>query len=387
MKNILLILIISSAILSCNRSKKTMHTESQKSNTLTIKKLSTESIKTRNYILKDIVIAHRGSTYWTPEETEPAYRWARNIGADYLELDLQMTKDSILVALHDDTLLRTSNVQEIFPDINEPTTNDFTLKQLRSLDFGSWFNKVNPKRAKKKFVGSQILTFKDVLMIAEGYRIKREKGKPVKEVIKGEWTGKYLYEIDPADNKNRPGIYAETKKLGLEKLLAKELKEYKWLITENPKNIKTYKNKVGIANTKARLVLQTFYPESIKQLNIYLPNIPKCMLIWKPEMDKDLKNNYIKIINYCVNNNVEIMGPSIAGAPNNYGELTAPWMVKLIHQSGMIIHPYTFDTNIDFNNYSESTDGFFTNRADLALIYFNRLKGNTSESILTELGY
>ncbi|MCK4561642.1 MAG: hypothetical protein KAT78_01935, partial [Flavobacteriaceae bacterium] len=245
----------------------------------------------------------------------------------------------------------------------------------------------NPKTARKSFIGCRILTFKDVLMIAEGFRIKRENGEPVKEIIAGEWTGKYLHEKDPADNKNRPGIYAETKKLNLEKLLLKELKENDWLITDNPKTIETYHNKVAIANTKARFIVQTFYTESIEQLNIYLPNIPKCMLIWKPEMGKDLKDNYIKIINYCVNNNIEIMGPSIAGAPNNYGELIAPWMVELIHQSGMIIHPYTFNTNTEFNNYGARVDGVFTNRADLALIYFKRLELNTSESILTELGY
>ncbi len=387
MKNILLILIISSVILSCNHSKKTMNTEFQKSNTLILKELSAESIKTRNYIPENIIIAHRGSTYWAPEETEPAYRWARNIGADYLELDLQMTKDSILVALHDDTLLRTSNIKDVFPNMVNPTSKNLTLKELRTLDFGSWFNKENPERARKSFVESQILTFKDVLMIAEGYRIKREKGKPVKEVIKGEWTGKYLYEIDPVDNKNRPGIYAETKKLNLEKLLLKELKEHGWLITNNPKTIETYPNKVSIANTNARFILQSFYRESIEQLNIYLPGIPKCLLIWKPDMNEDINNSYVETINYCIDNNVEIMGPSIAGAPNNYGELTAPWMVKLIHQSGMIIHPYTFDTNTDFNTYGASVDGVFTNRADLALIYFKRLKSNISESILTELGY
>ena len=37
----------------------------------------------------DAIIAHRGSTFWAPEETEAAFRWARNMGADYLEIDIQ----------------------------------------------------------------------------------------------------------------------------------------------------------------------------------------------------------------------------------------------------------------------------------------------------------
>ena len=41
------------------------------------------------------VMAHRGSTFWAPEETESAWRWAREMGADYLESDLQCTKDGV----------------------------------------------------------------------------------------------------------------------------------------------------------------------------------------------------------------------------------------------------------------------------------------------------
>ena len=53
----------------------------------------------------------------------------------------------------------------------------------------------------------------------------------------------------------------------------------------------------------------------------------------------------------------------------------------------MIIHPYTFDGNNDFNTYGNVVDGVFTNRADLALIFFGRKKENNSEDLLTELGY
>ena len=61
------------------------------------------------------IIAHRGTTYWAPEETEAAYRWARNMGADYLEADLQLTKDGVLLTLHDDQLTRTTNIAQIYP--------------------------------------------------------------------------------------------------------------------------------------------------------------------------------------------------------------------------------------------------------------------------------
>lgn len=394
MKIILLTSIIYIMMCSCDNKNSDFQNPSAEET----KELSDASLEIRDMLSKNIIIAHRGSTYWTPEETEPAFRWARNMGADYLELDLQMTKDSVLVAMHDDDLLRTSNVKDIFPEVDTPTTKDFTLKELRELDFGTWFNIKNPDRARENFVNTKILTFHDVVMIAEGYHIKKNKnGEPIKKIVDGVWSGQYEHELDPKDNKNRPGVYAETKKLHLEKLLAKELKQYGWLITDNPKQIKTYNGKIAYANTNARFILQTFHRESIAKLNEYLPGVPKCLLIWEPDMRENseiknvdsikaiIKKNYVETINYCVDNNVEIIGSSISGMPNNYGELSSPWMIDLIHKSGMIIHPYTFDTSEDFNRYI--VDGVFTNRTDLALLFYKREKENKSKTILMELGY
>ncbi len=338
---------------------------------------------------KDIVIAHRGSTYWTPEETEPAYRWARNIGADYLELDLQLTKDGFLVAIHDDNLKRTTNIKKIFPKKEQSSVNDFTLKELRSLDAGSWFNKENSKQARKSFIGLKIMTFKDIVKIAEGYRIKKENKIPVKELLKGKWNGNYTYEIDPKDSGNRPGVYVETKhpKLQIEKVLAKELTALGWNINDKPKKIETFQNKVNIANTKARVILQSFSPESIQKLEKHLPNIPKCFLLWHPKINGNLKKKYVEAINFAIINNVSIMGPSIAGKPNNYSELAATWMTQLLHNSGLLIHPYTFDTPEQLNEYANRVDGLFTNRADLTLEYYNRKNDKSPSEILDELRY
>lgn len=356
---------------------------------LEIKTISDSAKKVRNYIKNNIVIAHRGSTYWTPEETEPAFLWARNIGADYLEFDVQLTKDSILIAFHDNDLSRTTNVSEVFPERVKSEINAFTLKELRQLDAGSWFNKKNPDRERKSFNDLKIMTLRDVVMIAEGNRIMKKDGKPVHEMIDGKWNGKYVYEKDPNDNGNRPGIYIETKhpKQNTEKILANKISEYGWNINNNPKAIETQEGKVDIANTKARLILQSFSPESIMQLEKQLPNIPKCFLLWKPDMIGELKDVYKKAIDFAINNNVQIMGTSIAGEPNNYEELTALWIAESIHKTGMIIHPYTFDTNKQLNTYKDRAEGVFTNRADLALEFYNRKSKKSSQDILIELGY
>jgi glycerophosphoryl diester phosphodiesterase len=378
-------IMIALLFMACNPQK----SKEPQTQELKMETISENSKKVRDYVKKDIVIAHRGSTYWTPEETEPAFLWARNIGADYLEFDIQLTKDSILIAFHDNDLSRTTNIAEVFPDRIKAEINEFTLKELRQLDAGTVFNKKNPDRARSSFNNLKIMTLKDVIKIAEGFRIKKENGAPVKELIEGKWNGKYIYEKDPNDNGNRPGIYIETKnpKPNVEKILAKEITAFGWNINNNPKAIDTKVGKVGIANTKARLILQSFSPESIVKLDHYLPNIPKCFLLWKPDMKGDLKQVYMKAVNFAIKNNVQIIGSSITGAPNNYEELTAPWMSRLIHNAGLLIHSYTFDTNQQLKTYKDRVDGVFTNRADLALAFYNRDSVANAKEILTKLGF
>src|SRR4028119_306588 len=55
-----------------------------------------------------LTIGHRGASGYAPEHTLPAYDLALRMGADYIEQDLQLTKDDVLVVLHDETLDRTA---------------------------------------------------------------------------------------------------------------------------------------------------------------------------------------------------------------------------------------------------------------------------------------
>ena len=78
--------------------------------------LNSELAKVRDYVPLYAVVAHRGSTFWTPEETESAWRWAREMGADYLESDLQCTKDGVILANHDENLKRTTNIEDVYSE-------------------------------------------------------------------------------------------------------------------------------------------------------------------------------------------------------------------------------------------------------------------------------
>jgi len=80
-----------------------------------------------------IVIAHRGASGYMPEHTLAGYELAVKLGADYIEPDLQLTKDGVLVAMHDDTLTRTTNVQTLFPGRTSYAVSDFTLAEVKTL--------------------------------------------------------------------------------------------------------------------------------------------------------------------------------------------------------------------------------------------------------------
>ena len=381
----------------------------------------------------DAVIAHRGSTFWAPEETEAAFRWARNMGADYLEIDIQKTSDGILLALHDNNLRRTSDVESIYPGKADYDLSQFTLKELRALDAGSWFNEDQTANARLEFIDQKISTLKDVLLIAEGMKVKRnvERAPYYMTVAGGETldleasTGEFVMVVDDMDNGNRPGVYIETKEpwrfAGMEETLALELKTLGWLTTDNPKTIPTTLGKVGVANTKSRIILQTFSWNSVILLEQFLPNIPKCMLLWKGGYDNlkdDSADMIADVLNFSVDHNVHIVGPSIAGAPNKYHELTNTWMNEMYHRPGFLIHAYSFDTLDQLKKYngdyyyegqasrfdnSDRTinaewagkvsrtnfiDGGFTNLTDLSLRYQGRAEaGVTAQSVLSDLGY
>jgi glycerophosphoryl diester phosphodiesterase len=117
-----------------------------------------------------LLVAHRGASGYAPEHTMPAYDLAIAQGADIIEPDLQVTKDGRLIALHDLTLERTTNVAEVFPErfveetergrsVRHWYANDFTLDEIRRLDAGSWFD--------PRFAGARVPTLAEVIDIAK----------------------------------------------------------------------------------------------------------------------------------------------------------------------------------------------------------------------------
>ena len=277
------------------------------------------------------VMAHRGSTYWAPEETESAWRWAREMGADYLESDLQCTKDGIILANHDDNLTRTTNIEEVFGAEVPATRRDFYLSlgfpeadtdaqlaidregfkpyyaasyyyaELLMLDAGSWFNAARPEQARPAYAGSQYVSaLQDQIAYAEGKRLRRDAdgrrvlpfglkpscaGKTLAEIrATAAEGGKYMefvtydfsgaYEADPADSGHRPGIYIEFKEPevnpeDMEQRVYDVLDAAGWNIITSPATETEFyaDGKIQVGKTAGKVILQTFSPASLVRAN------------------------------------------------------------------------------------------------------------------------
>lgn len=113
------------------------------------------------------VIAHRGASSQAPENTLASIQTALDLNADMIEIDIHLTKDNKLIVLHDETLERTTN--------GTGNVSGYTLKELKTLDAGSWFS--------KEFLGEQLPTLAEVLALINGraiclIEIKWEQEKP-----------------------------------------------------------------------------------------------------------------------------------------------------------------------------------------------------------------
>ena len=102
-----------------------------------------------------LVIAHRGASYQAPENTLDAFWCAVQMGADGIELDVQLTKDGHMVVIHDSTVDRTSN--------GCGAVRDQTLEELRTLDFSM---------GKQDFSNTRIPTLDEVYSLVQDTDIR-----------------------------------------------------------------------------------------------------------------------------------------------------------------------------------------------------------------------
>ncbi|MBY6037914.1 glycerophosphodiester phosphodiesterase [Fictibacillus nanhaiensis] len=167
-------------------------------------------------------VAHRGASGHAPEHTIKSYKMGEKMHGDYIEVDLQMTKDGHLIAMHDETLDRTTN--------GTGQVKDHTLEEIKKLDAGSWFNEKYPEKAKPGYVGLKVPTLEEVF---------QKFGK----------NANYYIET------KSPEVYP-----GMEEALVSLV------------------NKYGI--NKDTLLVQSFSPASLTKMNQIDPSVKLVQLMW-----------------------------------------------------------------------------------------------------------
>lgn len=99
-------------------------------------------------------IAHRGASGHAPEHTMASYEKVAEMNADYIEIDLQMTRDGALIAMHDSDVSRTTD--------GEGHVSELTIDDIEELDAGEWFNEENPDLAIPAFSQAPVPTLDEI---------------------------------------------------------------------------------------------------------------------------------------------------------------------------------------------------------------------------------
>lgn len=138
-------------------------------------------------------VAHAGASSLAPQDTIAAGRTALDLGADVWGVDVRVTRDGALILMHDETLERTTDVEDRFPSRAPWRVSDFTLDEILTLDAGSWFVEEDPfdqiaeglvsDDALASYVGAPVPTLRDALefVAAENWLIDIEI-KPPSEI-------------------------------------------------------------------------------------------------------------------------------------------------------------------------------------------------------------
>lgn len=186
-----------------------------------------------DWLSNPIVYAHRGASAYAPENTLEAIDLALELGFDWVENDVQRTRDGELVVIHDDTLARTTDVEQLFPDRKPWRVKDFTAAEIARLDAGSWF--------RADYAGARVPTLREYME-----RVQRNQQRLLLEIKKPE-----LY----------PGIEEQTLRV---------LDETGWL---------------DESHVSRRLVIQSFSADCVRTVHELRPDLVTAFLGTPPVAD------------------------------------------------------------------------------------------------------
>jgi glycerophosphoryl diester phosphodiesterase len=262
------------------------------------------------------LIAHRGASGYAPEHTPAAYRLAMDQHTDFVEPDLAVTKDNVLICLHDDSLARTTNIAEVYPDRAKALANDLTIVEIKRLDAGKWF--------KPEFAGQRVQTFQEAIDL-----VRTRPGIGLYPELKSP-------ELYKSRNVDQVKLFVDIiRKNGLEK----------------PASLR-----------KTPVIIQSFDETAIRRVAAELPTIPRVLLVERRGDVSDARLREIKTFATGV-------------APEKSLVAEHPEMVKQAHALGLTVTCWTFraDEKTGFSSvrdemakylYDYGIDALFTNNPD-----------------------
>ena len=250
-----------------------------------------------------LAIGHRGASGHAPEHTIASYDLALELGADYIEQDLQLTKDGVLVALHDPTLDRTARGAA---ENCKGLVIEKTLAQIKTCDVGSWFNDAFPQSARPEYVGLRIPTLEEVF---QRYRHRTN------------------YYIETKNPEEAPGME--------EKLLAL-LDKY---------------NLRGNAVKRNQVLIQSFSAASLQKIHGLDPELPLIQL-------------YTALSSATIRGTLDAVATYSVGIGPSKGSVDAA-LVEAAHARCLDVHPYTVNESNEMSALiALGVDGMFTNFLD-----------------------
>ena len=255
-----------------------------------------------------LVIAHRGASGYRPEHTLEAYKLAIDMGADFIEPDLVITKDGALVARHDTYLSTTTDVADRPEFADRKRTrdgrrdwfvDDFTLAEIRTLKARQGF----PGRSREWDDRFAIPTFDDVLQLATAATAAR--GRPI-------------------------GVYPETKKPGYFSRIGLDFTA--------PLLAALARHGYGTADRPA--FIQSFEADILRQLRP-LTTVPLVMRVFpRRARDRAASPGEPNLSLEQVAEVADAVGPFKGLVMTDAGRDTG--FVGRAHALGLAVHPWTF---------------------------------------------
>ncbi len=300
-----------------------------------------------------IVIGHRGAAGYLPEHTLAGYAFGYALGADYIEPDLVMTKDGVLICLHDIYLESTTDVEQVFPDRHRADGHfyaiDFTLAEIKELSVHERCRRDGRPYFPGRFpVGKshfQVPTFAEMVELIQG--LNRSTGRNVgiyPELKRPSWHRDQGYDIAA--------------------VLMEALDRY------------------GYRGRDAKIFVQCFEPDTLKRLREeFHTQLPLIQLVsaspayWRMQRREGLA----EIARYA-----DGIGPNKSIIERN------PAYVAWAHELGLVVHPYTFRADSLPAGYRSLTeelekflftygvDGVFTDFPDIAREVIKTSKATTA---------